>query len=1161
MRLRFLKPLRIVSPRPLFCLFVALLLLGGCIQAAPLSAEEVSPDVPAAGAAPDIPVPGGGEAAAVQSPDVVPPETGAVTVIIDGPKEARWTFDGKEFDSGSAVENVPTGKYVVSFADVPEWTKPADAEVTVAKDGTAALDGKYVRHVGSVSVTIDGPKEAKWTFDGKAFDSGSAVENVPTGKYVVSFTDVPEWTKPADAEVTVAKDGTATLDGKYVRHVGSVSVKIDGPKEAKWTFDGKEFDSGSVVENVPTGKYVVSFTDVPEWTRPADAEVTVAKDGTASLDGKYVRHVGAVSVKIDGPKEAKWTFDGKEFDSGSVIENVPTGKYLVSFADVPEWTKPADAEVTVAKDGTATLDGKYVRHVGSVTVTIDGPKEAKWTFDGKEFDSGSVIENVPTGKYVVSFADVPEWTKPADAEVAVAKDGTATLDGRYVRHVGAVAVKIEGPEDARWIFDGRGGFESGHVITSVPTGTYTVSFYDLPEWTKPADVSVSVTRDGTASVSETYIRHVGAVSVTIDGPKEAKWTFDGKAFDSGSAVENVPTGKYLVSFADVPEWTKPADAEVTVAKDGTASLDGKYVRHVGAVAVKIEGPEDARWIFDGRGGFESGHVITSVPTGTYTVSFYDLPEWTKPADVSVSVTRDGTASVSETYIRHVGAVSVTIDGPKEAKWTFDGKEFDSGSVIENVPTGKYGVSFADVPEWTKPADAEVTVAKDGTATLDGKYVRHVGSVSVKIDGPKEAKWTFDGNAFDSGSVIENVPTGKYVVSFTDVPEWTRPADAEVTVAKDGMASMDKKYVRHVGSVSVKIDGPEGAKWSLDGKGSYESGHVQKNIPTGKYTVSFTEAPDWDSPSDVSVTVTKDGMASMDKKYVRHVGAVSVKFDGPKEAKWSLGGKESYESGYMLKNVPTGKYTVSFSDVPDWTRPADAAVTVAKGGTASAAGAYVKHTGSVTVTIEGPKEARWALDGKGAYTAGQTAGGIEVGNPVLSFSEVPGWTKPENQRVTVRNGAVSRTSGTYVRHTGSVKVEITGTKDGRWSLDGKGNYPGGWTAGSIVVGTYRIIFSDVSGRIKPEPKTITVSRGATTTVSAAYTQNTGSITVTIDGPKEARWSIDGRGSYESGQTVAEILVGNRVISFSYVKGWRSPADRSVTVQRGGTVSASGVYTAR
>ncbi|MBL3538098.1 hypothetical protein, partial [Aminivibrio sp.] len=493
-------------------------------------------------------------------------------------------------------------------------------------------------------------------------------------------------------------------------------------------------------------------------------------------------------------------------------------------------------------------------------------------------------------------------------------------------------------------------------------------------------------------------------------------------------------------------------------------------------------------------------------------------------------------------------------------WSLDGKTFESGHLVENVPTGKYTVSFSDVPDWTKPADAEVTVAKDGTASVEGKYVRHVGSVSVTIDGPKEAKWTFDGKTFESGYLVENVPTGKYTVSFSDVPDWTRPADAEVTVTKDGTESLEGKYVRHVGSVSVTIDGPKEAKWTFDGK-TFESGYLVENVPTGKYTVSFSDVPDWTKPADAEVTVAKDGTASVEGKYVRHVGSVSVTIDGPKEAKWSLGGKGSYDSGYVLRNVPTGKYMVSFANVPDWTRPADAEVTVTKDGTASAAGAYVKHTGSVTVTIEGPKEARWALDGKGAYAGGQTVSGIDVGNPVLSFSEVPGWTKPENRRVVVRNGAVTRASGTYVRHTGSVKVDITGTKDGRWSLDGKGNYPGGWTAGNVVVGTYRILFSDVPGRIKPEPITITVSKGATTAVSAAYTQNTGAITVTIDGPKEAQWSIDGMGSYESGQTVGEILLGNHVISFSYVKGWKSPADMTVTVQRGATVSASGVYTRR
>ena len=947
MRMSFLHPMRVVFSRPLIILVASLILLGGVFQAVPLSAEEASPDLPAAAgaAAPEIQTTGGGDSGAVQSPDVVPPETGSFSVTIDGPKEAKWTFDGKTFDSGHVAENVPTGKYAVSFSDVPEWTKPADAEVTVEKDGAAALEGKYIRHMGSVSVTIDGPKEAKWTFDGKTFDSGHVVENVPTGKYAVSFADVPEWTKPADAEDTVEKDGAAALEGKYVRHVGSVSVTIDGPKDARWIFDGKGGnESGAVISNIPTGNYSVAFYDLPGWTKPDDLPVTVAKDIPTEVTGTYIRHVGSVSVTIDGPKEAKWTFDGKTFDSGSVAENVPTGKYAVSFSDAPEWTKPADAEVTVEKDGLASLEGKYVRHVGAVSVTIDGPAEAKWSFDGKTFDSGHVVENVPTGKYAVSFSDVPEWTKPADAEVTVEKDGAAALEGKY-------------------------------------------------------------------------IRHVGSVSVTISGPKEAKWSFDGKTYDSGQAAENVPTGKYAVSFTDVPEWTRPSNASVAVVKDETAVVSAKYVRHVGAVSVKIDGPEGAKWRLDGKGPFGGGHILADVPTGTYTVS------------------------------------------------------------------------YEDVPEWTKPEDTVISVKKDETVSIPGSYVRHVGSVSVKIDGPEGVRWNFDGKGnYAGGHVLKDIPTGQYTVSFTEVPGWTKPSDVPVTVTKDGMASMDKKYVRHVGSVSVKIDGPEGARWNFDGKGDYAGGHVLKDIPTGQYTVSFTEVPDWTKPSDVPISVTRD------------------------------------------KSV-------------------------------SVSGVYVKHTGSVSVTIQGPAEARWSLNGAGRFASGQTTGNIDVGNSVISFSDVPGWTRPANVRVAVRNGMVSRASGAYVRHTGSVRVDITGTKDGRWSLDGKGNYPSGWTAGKIVVGTYKVLFSNVSGSIKPEAKTITVKNGVTTTLSAAYTPNTGSVTVTIDGPKEARWSIDGRGSYQSGQTVGGVIQGNHTISFSYVKGWKSPADRKITVQRGATISSSGAYTER
>ncbi len=66
------------------------------------------------------------------------------------------------------------------------------------------------------------------------------MSGVPTGKYSLSFSEAADWTKPQDVSVAVTKDGTASAEGKYVRHTGSVAVKIDGPKEARWVFEGKQ---------------------------------------------------------------------------------------------------------------------------------------------------------------------------------------------------------------------------------------------------------------------------------------------------------------------------------------------------------------------------------------------------------------------------------------------------------------------------------------------------------------------------------------------------------------------------------------------------------------------------------------------------------------------------------------------------------------------------------------------------------------------------------------------------------------------------------------------------------------------------------------------------------------------------------------------------------
>ncbi len=102
-------------------------------------------------------------------------------------------------------------------------------------------------------------------------------------------------------------------------------------------------------------------------------------------------------------------------------------------------------------------------------------------------------------------------------------------------------------------------------------------------------------------------------------------------------------------------------------------------------------------------------------------------------------------------------------------------------------------------------------------------------------------------------------------------------------------------------------------------------------------------------------------------------------------------------------LPVGTHKVSFLEVADWTAPAAQDVTVVKDETASVSAAYVRHVGSVSaVTLDGPKDAKWSLNGEGAYESGQIVDALPVGTHKVGFSGNRRLTAPAAQDVTVVN---------------------------------------------------------------------------------------------------------------------------------------------------------------
>ena len=93
----------------------------------------------------------------------------------------------------------------------------------------------------------------------------------------------------------------------------------------------------------------------------------------------------------------------------------------------------------------------------------------------------------------------------------------------------------------------------------------------------------------------------------------------------------------------------------------------------------------------------------------------------------------------------------------------------------------------------------------------------------------------------------------------------------------------------------------------------------------------------------------------------------------------------------------------------------------------------------------------------------------------------------------------------------------------------------------------------ANQIQSQTKYLTVNGGSTT----------GSVQVNL-APADAvtagaTWSIDGNGSYTSGQTISSISQGSHSITFSTISGFNTPSTQSINVTTGNTATTQGTYT--
>lgn len=233
------------------------------------------------------------------------------------------------------------------------------------------------------------------------------------------------------------------------------------------------------------------------------------------------------------------------------------------------------------------------------------------------------------------------------------------------------------------------------------------------------------------------------------------------------------------------------------------------------------------------------------------------------------------------------------------------------------------------------------------------------------------------------------------------------------------------------------------------------------------------------------------------------------------------------------------------------------------------------TGSVQIYIEPAKAvqagAKWKPSGIGVtwFDSGDILDELEPGEFGIEFSNIEGWTPPEDIVVAIEPGKITSQTVEYLQDTGSLRVTISPEairNDARFKVYIGNNQWSGWKeSGEIVFNlipqSTTVQFNEVSGWKKPQNIEVFIKPNQTTEKNVAYEQITGQIKVNIEPPEAvslgALWRIDA-GQWNADSDVIEAGIGIRTIECKDLPSWKTPSSQKIEVIENNLSEVTVVY---
>lgn len=649
-------------------------------------------------------------------------------------------------DAGTALASLKQESYATNehfWMNFTDFNVYGDPSLALEPAGSST---------GSVTVTIDGPEEARWLLNRNESRASGETMNLVSGvTYEISFSDVDGWIKPEAAIFTLSADVAVELEAGYVERtlLGPTFVKSGG------TGDGSSWDS------------------------PKDLAVALrdAMSGETILvaEGLYLPKYDRTNNRPLAGHEQEATFKLK---SGLTV--------LGGFPDDLSGTASGMRDPAVYQTVlTGDLDGDDETDTHGILTDV-------WGLNGS--NANHVLSAYNTSDLLVEGITVTAGH--ADAR------GDTSAAGFLADHA---TFRLE---DCSFI--GNSGANAGGLGLLYSTAELQGCLFTANKASNEG--GGAYLRYSTVSLKE--CRFTGNESGEAGGALESYYSDTRLEDCTFSDNETSGYGGAVIYYGDSIHGASAHvsgctfDGNLSGYRGGALDLDQKapvvenctfYGNCAGSGAAlhsRCDSLDVMNCTFSGNDDAGEGETLKTFWGTTWLTNCVFWDETTREIKF---YDPDGTPIVNYCVVRD-GTDGILADDPLSGDHVISadpclGPLADNGGVTLTCVLLP-GSSAIDAGTTLRAPDEDQRgIERPQLGGLDiGACEDRPGAVTVSIEGPDGVRWSLDGvGTYETGVTVEGLPVGTHRVAFSPADQWSRPVLTEVAVFEGTMASYTAVY--------------------------------------------------------------------------------------------------------------------------------------------------------------------------------------------------------------------------------------------------------------------------------------------------------------------------------------------------------------------------------